>query len=83
MAASVSTLPDVAEDGLATVDISKLTMAKVLDKRLSSSGVERKYELEPLWLAANLVERVQNDHVHIRSYENGLIRDRRESGKGA
>jgi hypothetical protein len=67
----------VDEDGLAIVDISKLTTVKVLDKRSSSSGVEYKCELEPLWLAADLVERAQMGRVHIRSYENGLVRDRR------
>jgi hypothetical protein len=75
MTVSASSLLDVAEDGLAIVDISKLTTAKVLDKRSSSSGVAYKCELEPLWLATDLVERVQMGHVHIRSYENGLIRD--------
>jgi hypothetical protein len=43
-----------SEDGLAIVDISKLTTVKVLDKRSSSSGVEYKCEFEPLWLAADL-----------------------------
>ena len=49
----------VDEDGLAIVDISKLTTVKVLDKRSSSSGVEYKCELEPLWLAVDLVEKAQ------------------------
>jgi hypothetical protein len=66
-----------SEDGPAIVDISKLTTVKVLDKRSSSSRVEYKCELEPRWLAADLVERVQMGRVHIRSYENGLVRDRR------
>ena len=66
-----------SEDGLAVVDISKLTTVKVLDKRSSSSGVEYKCEFEPLWLAADLAERAQMGDVHIRSYENGLVRDRR------
>ena len=57
MAVSASSLSDVGEDGLAIVDISKLTTLKVLDKRLSSSGVEYKCELELLWLAADLAER--------------------------
>jgi hypothetical protein len=74
---SASSLSDVREDGLTIVDISKLTTVKVLDKRSSSSGVEYKCELEPLWLAADLAERAQMGRVHIRSYENGLIRDRR------
>jgi hypothetical protein len=77
MTLSASSLLDVAEVGLAAVDILKLMTAKVLNKRSSSSGVEYKCELEPLWLAADLVERVQMGHVHIRSYENGLIREER------
>ena len=77
MAVSASSLSGVGEDGLAIVDISKLTTVKVLDKRSSSSGVEYKCELEPLWLSAGLVERAQMGRVHIRSYENGLVRDRR------
>jgi len=77
MTVSASSLSDVGEDGLAIVDISKLTTVKVLDKRSSSSGVEYRCELEPLWLAAGLAERAQMGRVHIRSYENGLVRDRR------
>jgi hypothetical protein len=66
-----------SEDGLAVVDISKLTTVKVLDKRSSSSGVEYKCEFEPLWLAADLAERAQMGRNQIRKYENGLVRDRR------
>jgi hypothetical protein len=77
MTVSASSLPDVAEDGLATVDISKLTTAKVLDKRSSSSEDEYQCEDEPLWLATDLVESIQMGHVRCRSYENGLVRDRR------
>jgi hypothetical protein len=77
MTVSASSLSDVSEDGLAIVDISKLTTVKVLDKWSSSSGVEYKCELEPLWLAADIAERAQMGRVHIRSYENGLVRDRR------
>jgi len=77
MAVSASSLSGVGEDGLAIVDIAKLTTVKVLDKRLSSSGVEYKCEFEPLWLAADLAERARMGRVHIRSYENGLVRDRR------
>ena len=57
MTVSASSLSNVGEDGLAIVDIAKLTTVKVLDKRLSSSGVEYKCEFEPLWLAADLAER--------------------------
>jgi hypothetical protein len=48
MAVSASSLSDVDEDGLAIVNISKLTTVKVLDKRSSSSEVKYKCELEPL-----------------------------------
>ena len=77
IAVSASSLSDAGEDGPAIINVSKLTTAKVLDKRSSSSGAEYKCEFEPLWLAADLVERVQMGGVHIRSYENGLVRDRR------
>jgi hypothetical protein len=40
-------------------------------------GSSRQCELEPLWLAADMAERPQMGRVHIRSYENGLVRDRR------
>jgi hypothetical protein len=75
--ASASCLSNVGKDNLATVDISKLTTVKVLDKRSSSLGVEYKCELAPLWLAADLVEGGRMGRVRIRSYENGLVRDRR------
>jgi hypothetical protein len=52
-------------------------MVKVPDKRSSSSGVKYKCKLEPLWLAANLAERAQIGHVHIRSYENSLVQANR------
>jgi hypothetical protein len=74
---SASGLSDAGEDGPAIIDVSKLTTMKVLDKRSSSSGVEYKCEFEALWLAADLAERAQMGRVRIRSYENGLVRDRR------
>jgi hypothetical protein len=77
MTVSASSLSGVGEDGLAIVDISKLITVKVLDKRSSSSGVEYRCELEPLWLAAGLAERAQIGRVPIRSYENGLIQANR------
>jgi hypothetical protein len=52
------------------VDISKLTTVKILDKR--SNAYE--CELEPLWLAADLVEKTRMGRVCIRCYENGLVR---------
>jgi hypothetical protein len=77
MTVSASSLSGVGEDSLAIVDISKLITVKVLDKRSSSSGVEYRCELEPLWLAVGLAERAQIGRVHIRSYENGLIQANR------
>jgi hypothetical protein len=77
LTASVSSLTNLSEDGPTTVDISKLTAVEILDKRSNASGVAYKCALEPLWLAANLVERAKMGRVHIRSYENGLVRNRR------
>jgi hypothetical protein len=77
MAVSASSLSSVSEDGLTIVDISKLTTVKVFDKRSSLSGVKYKCELQPLWLVIDLAERAQIRRVYIRSYENGLVRDRR------
>jgi hypothetical protein len=74
MAASVSSLTNLNEDGLMMVDISKLTIVKILDKRSNASGVAYECELEPLWLAADLVEKARMERVCIRGYENGLVR---------
>jgi len=71
--ASGPSLPGLGEDSLAVVDISKFGTAKIVDKRSSSSGIEYMCELEPLWLAADLVGKTQMAGVHIRGYENGLI----------
>jgi hypothetical protein len=60
---SASSLSDAGEDGPVIIDVSKLTTVKILDKRLSSSGVEYKCELEPLWLAADMAERAQMGRV--------------------
>jgi hypothetical protein len=59
------------------VDISKLTIIKILDKRSNASRVKYKYELKPLWLTADLVEKARMGRVYIRGYENGLIRAER------
>ena len=56
------------------MDISKLTIVKILDKRSNASGVEYECELEPLWLAADLVEKARMGRVCICGYENGLVR---------
>jgi hypothetical protein len=55
------------------IDISKFTTAKILDERSSLFRVECRCELE-LWLPADLVEKTQMEHVHIRSYENEIVR---------
>jgi hypothetical protein len=59
------------------VDISKLTIIKILDKRSNASGVAYECELEPLWLAVDLVEKTRMGCVYIRGYENGLVRAER------
>jgi hypothetical protein len=71
---SASSLPDLGEGGPAMVDISNFTAAKILDERPSPSGVEYRCELEPLWLAADLVERAKIGRVHIRNHKNRLVR---------
>jgi hypothetical protein len=53
MTISPSSLPNATKDGLAMIDISKLTAAKMLDKRSSPCAVEHRCELEPPWLAAD------------------------------
>jgi hypothetical protein len=50
-----SSLLDLGEHGLSRVDMSRFRTAKVLDKRSGPSGDEYKYELEPVWLAGQLV----------------------------
>jgi len=74
---SASSLPNLGKGGPVMVDISNFTAAKVLDERPSPSGVEYRCELEPLWLAAELVEKAEIGRVHIRSYKNGLIQANR------
>jgi hypothetical protein len=65
------------ENGPVMVDISTFTIANILGKRSSPSGVEYECEFGPLWLPAEMVERLQIGRVHILSYEKGLIRDAR------
>ena len=70
---SASSLPNPDKGGPVTVDILNFTVTKILDERSSSSGVEYRCELEPLWLAADLVEKAKMGRVHIRNYKNGFI----------
>jgi hypothetical protein len=58
------------------IDISNAIM-KILDEWRSPSRVKYRYELEPLWLAADLVEKAKMGHVYIRNYKNDLIRANR------
>jgi hypothetical protein len=74
---SALSLPDLGEGGPVMVDISNFTTAKILDKRPSPSRVEYRCELEPLWLAVDLVEKAKMGRVHIRNYKNGLIQANR------
>jgi hypothetical protein len=71
---AASSSVDLGADRPTTIDISKLTTTKILDKRASPSGVEYKCELQALWLAADLMEKAQTGRVHMRSYENALVR---------
>ena len=51
---SVLSLPGIGEDDPVMVDISNAVV-----KQLSPSGVKYRCELEPLWLAADLVEKAK------------------------
>ena len=62
---SVSSLSNLSKNGPVMVDILASTIAKILDERPSPSGVEYKCELEPLWLAADLIEKAKMGRVHI------------------
>ena len=75
--ASPSSLPNLGDGGLTLVDISKFMAIKILDKRSGLSGVEYECEVGRVWLAANLVEKVSGGRVRVRSYEDGLTRERR------
>ena len=48
-----------------------------LDRQSGPSGDEYECELEPVWFAADLVEKVQMGRFHIRAYESRLVRARR------
>ena len=75
--ASPSSLPDLGDGRLTVVDISKFTAVKIFDKQSGPSGVEYECEVGRMWLAANSVEKVSGGRVRIRTYEDGLIRERR------
>jgi hypothetical protein len=60
-------LPDLGEGDPIMINISYFTTAKILDKRWSPSGVEYKCQLDPPWLAADLVEEMPMGGVRVRS----------------
>jgi len=72
-----SSLPNLAEDGLATVDMSTFTIARIYAERSGTSGVECWSELEPLWLPAGLVGEAQMGLVQIGMHEKKRRRDER------
>jgi hypothetical protein len=74
---SASSLPDLGEDGRAMVDISTFMTAEILGERSGPFGVEYWCQLEPQWLAADLVEQAQIGRVHVRDHAKRLIRARR------
>ena len=65
------------QDGPTIIDISTFIITKILDKRLSSSGIEYECGIKPLWLVADSVVKAQMGRDHIRAHENGLIREGR------
>jgi hypothetical protein len=71
---SASNLRKIGENDLGMVGISNFTTTKILDKRSSPCGIEYRCQLEPLWLPADLVKKVQMGRVHVRNYEKGLVR---------
>jgi hypothetical protein len=71
---SATSTANLSEDDPAIIHISEITMMKILGKRLSPSGVEYRCKLEPLWLAADLVQMAQMGGVHTWSYEGELVR---------
>jgi hypothetical protein len=77
MTVSASGLSDVGGADLVMINISELKTGEIVDKRSSSCGVEYRCNLEPLWLSTDLVKRAQMGRVHIRRYENGLVRHKR------
>jgi hypothetical protein len=74
-AVSASSLLGLGEGG---VDISNFTVVKILGERPSPSGVEYKCKFKPLWLAADLVEKVKMEQVRTRNCKNGLRQRKRK-----
>jgi hypothetical protein len=51
------------------VDISNFTAAKILAERPSPPGVGNRFELKPMWLIADLVEKAKMD-----AFTSGITR---------
>jgi hypothetical protein len=68
------TASKVNEDDSEMIKIPEFTTTKILDKRSSPCGVEYRCKIEPLWLPVDLVEETQMGRVHVRNYENELVR---------
>jgi hypothetical protein len=67
---------DPGEHGLARVDISRFRTVKILSKQSGASGDEYECEFKLMWLAADLVGKMQMRLIQIRTYEKELIRAR-------
>jgi len=63
------------------VEVSTLKVVNILDRQSGPPGDEYECELEPVWFAADLVEKAQMGRFHIRAYENRLVRARRRDVK--
>jgi hypothetical protein len=73
----VSSSRGLDESCSAIVDVSTFTIVEIFGERSSGSGVEYQFELEPLWLPADLVQKTQMGRLHIRRYETRLVQKRR------
>jgi hypothetical protein len=67
--ASALSSPTLVDGNRAIADMANITITKIIDKRIGSSGFQYKCELKPVWVPVNLVENAQMGPVCIRSYE--------------
>jgi hypothetical protein len=58
MTVSAFSLPNLDKDGPTIINILIFIITKILDKRLSSSGIKYKCGIKPLWLVADSVVKV-------------------------
>ena len=71
--ASSLSLSNLSDSDLKLVNISKFMAIKILNKRSGLSGVKYKCKVRRVWLAVNLLKKVSEGRVRIRSYEDRLI----------